>query len=107
MYDFAQHQSALRSPDVDWAEFFKDYKSRGLYENWINRLDNLQIKMKNAKILHDYDNHQDALADYAYTSYKAGMRSADFEDKHKECKQFFARSKKAKPSEKEAKPTEE
>lgn len=41
IYDYAQNQQELRSPDVDWDEFFKDYKDRNFYENVMNRLDAL------------------------------------------------------------------
>lgn len=92
--DFATSQPDLRSPDVEWAEFAKDYKSRNLYENIINRLDNLQLRLKSAKILHDYDNYQDALDDYAYTQYKAGTRAINYEDKLRELKQFFTQRRK-------------
>lgn len=95
--DMAITQPNLRSIDVDWEEFAKDYKSRNLYESAINRLESLVIKMKNSKILHDYDNYQDALNDYAYTSYKAGSKIVGYEDKLKELKQFFAKNRKSTP----------
>lgn len=94
IYDYAQNQQELRSPDVDWDEFFKDYKDRNFYENVMNRLDALLLKLKNHKILGDYDNYQDALSDYAFASYKAGTKSAGFEEKHRELKQFFTKSNK-------------
>ena len=57
-----------------------------------NRLGALQERIKNTKILHDYDNYQSALDDYAYTNYKAGSQSPGYETKRAELKQFFARS---------------
>ena len=95
VHNFAQTQPDLKSPDVDWEEFHKDFQSRNLYESAINRLESLVIKMKNSKILHDYDNYQDALNDYAYTSYKAGSKIVGYEDKLKELKQFFAKNRKS------------
>ena len=38
VHDFAQTQPDLKSPDVDWEEFAKDYKSRNLDESASNRL---------------------------------------------------------------------
>lgn len=94
VYDFAKSRESLRSPDVDWAEFFKDYEDRNFYETVMSRLDDLQLKLKNHKILGDYDNYQDALADYAFATYKAGTKSVGFEEKYRELKQFFAKSNK-------------
>lgn len=95
--DMAITQPNLRSIDVDWEEFAKDYKSRVLYENTIIRLQSLLDRLKNAKTLHDYDNYQDALNDYAYTSYKAGSKIVGYENKLKELKQFFAKNRKSTP----------
>lgn len=94
VYDYAKNSEDLRSPDVDWDEFFKDYEDRKFYENILNRLDEIQLKLKNHKILGDYDNYQDSLADYSFASYKAGTKSAGFEEKHRELKQFFGKSNK-------------
>lgn len=94
IYDFAQEEPQLRSPDVDWEEFAKDYQTRTLCEKVLNRLEKLSIEVKNRKILGDFDNHQDALTDYAYTSYKASTKASGYENKHRECKQFFNRTKK-------------
>lgn len=90
IYDYYVNQPALASPEVDWAEFDKDFQSRKLLESLISRLDSLSTRLKNAKILHDYDNYQAALTDYAYTSYKAGTAAPGFETKQNDVKQFFA-----------------
>ncbi len=92
--NFAKAQPDLRSFDVDWDEFFKDFQSREVLEMLINRLNSLATRATNAKILHDFDNYQDALHDYAYTSFRAGSNAVGFEDKYKELKQFFSRNKK-------------
>ncbi len=91
---FAQDSPSLRSFDVDWDEFMKDYQSREFLEMLISRLNSLETRACNAKILHDFDNYQDALNDYAYTAFRAGANTAGYEDKHKELKQFFAKSRK-------------
>ncbi len=92
--DFAKEQPDLRSIDVDYEEFFADYQSRVFLEMLIARLNSLATRAKNAKILHDYDNYQNALNDYAYTSFRAGSETPGFEEKYKELKQFFAKTKK-------------
>ena len=107
VYDFMKSQRDLASQDVDWMEFEKDFESRKLYENCLNRLDAIILKLKNAKILHDYDNHQDALNDYAYTGYKAGVNIDGYEDKHRELKQFFAKPRKKQENKEQNKPSED
>ncbi len=100
VYDFAKNQPDLRSFEVDYEEFFADYQSREFLEMLIARLNSLATRAMNAKILHDYDNYQDALHDYAYTSFRAGSNSVGFEEKYRELKQFFTKSRKpmAEPS---------
>lgn len=107
VYDFATHQSDLRSPEVDWDEFFRDFATRNFCENIAVRLEKITTQMKNRKTLADYDNYQDALEDYAYTGYKAGSRSSGYEDKHKACKQFFTKNRKKETSEPAPPPAEE
>ena len=93
VHDFATQQTNLRTMDVDWDEFAKDFKSRAVLENIISRLNNLSIRANNSKIFHDFDNYQDALADYAYTQFRANSKMVGFEDKYNELRQFFAKSK--------------
>ncbi len=94
IYDFNKNQPNLCATEVDWAEFEKDFTSRQNYEALIARLDSLVTRLKNAKILHDYDNYQAALTDYAYTAYKAGTSSPGYEVKQNELKQFFGKTSK-------------
>ena len=90
--DYHINQPELQSPQVDWREFDNDFASRNTVENLIARLDNLTTKLKNAKILHDYDNYQAALTDYAYTSFMAGTATPGYETKMNDIKQFFGKS---------------
>jgi hypothetical protein len=92
--DYAINQPALKSPDVDWDEFAKDFNSRTVLEGIIARLENLLKGVSNSKTLHDYDNYQASLDDYAYTNYKVGTSASGFESKRNELKQFFSRTKK-------------
>lgn len=104
--DIAVSQPSLRSIDVDWEEFFKDYKSRGVYETAINRLEALLDRLKNAKILHDYDNYQDALNDYQYTVFRASTNAVGYETKKRELSQFFTKSRKKSEENPTAEPKE-
>ena len=92
--DYNNNEKTLSSPDVNWEEFALDYTSRQNYEGIIARLESLTNSLKNAKILHDYDNYQAALVDYDFTSYKAGTASPGFETKRTELRQFFTRTSK-------------
>ena len=96
VWDYRQNSPNLSSPDLDWAEFENDYKSRNVMESLQNRIDALLERIKNSKILYDYDNYQSALDDYAYTTYKAGSQAPGYETKMNEMKQFFNRSGKGK-----------
>ncbi len=92
--NYAQSQPALRSFDVDWDEFERDFESREFLEKLITRLNSLATRANNSKILHDYDNYQDALNDYAYTNFRAGSNAAGYEDKQADLKQFFVKKRK-------------
>ena len=91
VFDYHQSQPQLATTQVDWAEFNNDYNSRQNLEGMIARLEALITRLKNAKTLHDYDNFQAALVDYAYTNFMAGTGADGFENKQTELKQFFPR----------------
>ncbi len=92
VWDYHQNSPNLSQPDLDWAEFENDLKSRQFIENITYRVAAIVERLKNSKILHDYDNYQAALDDYAYTSYKTGSSAPGYETKMNELKQFFPRS---------------
>lgn len=92
VWDYRQNSPNLSQPDLDWAEFENDLKSRQFIENITHRVAAIVERLRNSKILHDYDNYQAALDDYAYTSYKAGSSAPGYETKMNELKQFFPRS---------------
>lgn len=94
VYDYNKNLPSLAAPEVDWQEFNNDYSSRQLIEGLIARLESLTTRLSNAKILHDYDNFQAALTDYAYTTYKAATSEAGFETKRNDLKQFFVKTPK-------------
>lgn len=90
--DYNNNQSGLRTPHVNWVEFVNDFTSRGNMESMIARLESLITRLKNAKVLYDYDNYQTALADYAYANFMAGTATPGYETKMNDMKQFFNRS---------------
>ncbi|MFN0203999.1 MAG: hypothetical protein ACKVTZ_20940 [Bacteroidia bacterium] len=95
--DYHNSSPQLSSPDVDWNEFAADYQARHFLETRLTRLQSIVSQMESTKILHDYDNYQDALDDYSYSQYKAGAGKAGFTEKVADLKQFFNRSKKVTP----------
>ncbi|MDY3548075.1 hypothetical protein PG291_05615 [Riemerella anatipestifer] len=88
--DFHKSMPSLQTSQVDWAEFDKDFSSRTHLTNIIDRLETLLQNLKNARTLHDYDNYQDALIDYAYTNFMVGTSAPGYEAKQRELAQFFA-----------------
>lgn len=90
--DYAKNQPSLKSPDVDWAEFDKDYEDRKFADTRADKLENILRMLTDFKIVHDYDNYQNALTDYDYTKYKSNTDVAGFTEKYNYLKQFFASS---------------
>ena len=90
--DYHKSQPNLQTPHFDWVEFENDFNSRTNLETMISRLESMVTRLKNAKILHDYDNYQAALDDYAYTTFMAGTGTVGYENKMTDLKQFFGRA---------------
>jgi hypothetical protein len=53
--------------------------------------------MQSTQILHDYDNYQDSLTNYAYAQYRKGAGEPGYTELVAELKQFFPRTKKTTP----------
>ena len=92
VYDYSRTQPGMCSPDVDWKEFNADYQDRVSIETRLTRLKSLVEILENNKILHDFDNFQNALVDYSYTQYKKDTEAAGYVTKYSELKQFFPRT---------------
>ncbi len=91
--DYHLNKPELQSPDVDWTEFEKDFKSRRLFEAICLRLGSLDKMATDAKTLHDFDNYQNALTDYDYTQYKNNTSGGSaWSVKEDELRQFFPRT---------------
>ena len=90
--DYHTNQQGLQSPDVDWAEFDKDFIDRDFAGKAISRLEALIKMFSDFKIVHDYDNYQNSLTDYSYAQYKASTNTPGFAAKEAELKQFFPRT---------------
>lgn len=97
--DYKANQPQLSADDVNWDEFENDYQARVFLETRKEKLASLVYQMESTKILHDYDNYNDALDDYAYSQYKKGREAIGFAEKVAELKQFFPRTQKSSPSE--------
>jgi len=87
--DYATNQPDLKSPDIDWAEFQKDYDDRKFADTRADKIENLLRMITDFKIVHDYDNYQNALVDYDYTKYKATTSVPGFAEKQAYLRQFF------------------
>lgn len=97
--DYKANQPQLSADDVNWDEFENDYQARVFLETRKEKLASLVYQMESTKILHDYDNYNDALDDYAYSQYKKGREVIGFAEKVAELKQFFPRTPKSNSSE--------
>lgn len=97
-HDYHQGNPAMSTPEVDWTEFEANYQARAFLESRIERLKSLVYQMQSTKILHDYDNFQDSLIDYAYSQYKKGANENGYAEKVADLKQFFPKSGKTAPS---------
>lgn len=92
--DYRSSQPALSSPDVDWPEFALDAGDRKFLEGLELRISALAKAVSETRRLHDYDNYQNALLDYAYTQYKNGTSPGlGYDSKEAELKQFFPGAK--------------
>lgn len=91
--DFQEWQPELRSPDVDWVEFLKDYQDREYAEGVLAKVNSIQTQVLSIKVLRDHDNRTDSLKDYKFTQYKS-MSSNDAAHgvKADELKQFFPKT---------------
>jgi len=97
-HDLRQNSPNLSAPEVDWDEFGNDFGARDFLETRSDRILRIAHRMQSTKILHDHDNYQDALDDYAYAQYKRGRGDDGFAEKVAELKQFFPNSgKRGKP----------
>ena len=90
--DWSANQTALKSPDVDWAEFAADYADRKFADTRADRLVSIMRMLTDFKMVHDYDNYHDALTDYDYSKYKSGTNTPGFTEKVAYLKQFFPNS---------------
>ncbi|RYD52602.1 MAG: hypothetical protein EOP52_00185 [Sphingobacteriales bacterium] len=104
VYSFYNSNPQLARPDIDWGEFLNDYNSRRTMERFMNRIDGLRARFLDAKTLHDFDNYNNAIDDYGYTSYMASSSTPGYQAKFEELKQFFTR-RVAKPEKKDASKT--
>lgn len=87
--EFRNVQATLSSADVDWLEFEQDYQDRAFADTRLERFNTLFRMLSDFKIVHDFDNYQDALTDYDFSKYKAGTKASGFTEKVDALKQFF------------------
>lgn len=94
---FHDSQPNFSSPDVDWTEFEADYATRTYVEMKYLQLKSAMQMLLNMKILHDHDNHVDALRDYQYAIYKNKFgNQPGYSNKIEELKVFFPKTGKTK-----------
>ncbi len=93
VHDYHTTNPELQSPDVDWDEFERDFKTRHILETRALRMTSILKMVIDAKILHDYDNYQNSLTDYFYTKYKNSTTGGgSWSVKKDELRQLFPKS---------------
>ena len=90
--DYNQNQPSLSSTDVDWEEYELDFQDRAFSDTTEQRMLAALRMLTDFKIVHDFDNYQDALTDYDYSKYKAGTKTPGFTEKVADMKVFFPNS---------------
>lgn len=76
---------------MDWVEFEADYEDRLFLELLAFEVRALLYDIESTKMLHDHDNYQAALTDYAYSQYRSERGGVGAIAKFLELRQFFPR----------------
>jgi len=94
---FHESQPGLRSPEIDWVEFEKDYHDRTQASQMLAKIRSIETLLMNVKIAGDYDNYTDALKDYKYAKYKNSFANqTGYSGKIEALKGFFPKTGKTK-----------
>lgn len=96
--EYRQNSPSLSSPDVDWTEYEADFQDRSIADTRLDRLKTIERLLSDFKIVHDFDNYQDALTDYSFSQYKESTKAVGFSEKVAELKQFFPNTGTVTPS---------
>lgn len=95
--ELLQVEPQQRAPEVDWQEFEADFTAREFLETRYQRIERLAQLFESTKILHDYDNYSDSLAQYSYLQYRAGRNIPGAVEMLEALKYFFPRNRKKLP----------
>lgn len=89
--DYHAQQPMLASPDVNWADYEENWRSRTGFEQLEQLCNSILEICSDPRILHDHHLYQNALVDYDYTKYKANSTQSGsaYTTKYEELKQFF------------------
>ncbi len=90
--DFHISQPQFDTTKVEWAEFENDFAIRSALEKIILRLQSISEQLDDTKVLHDNDNYQQSLSQYAYISFLAEQNEPGVTTLKEEIAKFFPRS---------------
>ncbi|TCN72879.1 hypothetical protein [Acetobacteroides hydrogenigenes] len=65
----AKTQPQLNSPLIDWSEFASDNLAGSTIGGWVSRINAVAYKLESAKMMHEFDNYNDAIDQYAHLQY--------------------------------------
>lgn len=88
--DYHKAFPELRSTDVDWDEFERDYDMRKFLSNLAIRTKAVTNMLLETCRIYDHDNQKNALRDFNYAKYKDGLQAGQgYDTKVAELGQFF------------------
>ena len=88
------HENPKYIPNfVSIDEFERDFRAREVIEDMLRKVDQIQQKLNDTKILLDNDNYQDAMAYYRSVRYFAKEHDQEAMPLYNELKQFFPNHK--------------
>lgn len=96
--DYHAEHPEISSPDVDWEGFEMDYQTRQYAEQKLAQFKQMHEMLLNIKIIADYQNYNDVLADYGFATYKIkhNVESEPLEQKIETLKVLFPKTGKGK-----------
>lgn len=97
----AKTQPQLCSTLIDWNEFNTDNMASNTLKEWISRLNAIVYKLESAKMMHDYDNYNDAIDQYAHLQYLSRNNVQGANEAYSQLRSHFKKTRASK--EKEAK----
>lgn len=86
-------QPQLNSPLIDWAEFSNDNFAGSTIGGWVSRITAVAYKLESAKMMHEYDNYNDAIDQYAHLQYLSRNNVQGANEAYNKLREHFRKGK--------------